>query len=167
MQSNGSVNVGDSERLVSSLAGGALVLYGMQGRSWMGRVLALSGVSLLSRGFTGKCAVYRQLGINSAEGGHRLAIPGGLLNGTVKVQKTVTIKADALKIYEFWRKFENLPRFTENLFSVAETQPGLTHWKARGAAELELEWDARIVEDTPGERISWNSPSTLATSWAA
>lgn len=157
MQSNGSVNVGDTERLVSGVAGGALMVYGLQSRSWLGRALTLSGISLLSRGVSGKCGVYRQLGINSAQGGHHLAIPGGLLNRTVKVQKTVTIKADAQKIYEFWRNFENLPKFTENLFSVAETQPGLTHWRARGAGDLELEWDARVVEDTPGERISWTT----------
>jgi uncharacterized membrane protein len=157
MQSKQNVNVGERERWVSGIAGASLVLGGLQGRQLLNRALILGGIALINRGVTGKCGVYRKLGINSAEGGHRLAIPGGLLNGTVKVQKTVTIKAEPQEVYKFWRNFENLPRFTENLFSVSETQPGLTHWRARGAGDLELEWDARIVEDTPGERISWTT----------
>ncbi|MCW5866006.1 MAG: SRPBCC family protein [Candidatus Eremiobacteraeota bacterium] len=155
LQPKNGVNVGNSERLASGVLGGVLVLMATRQRSWLAQPLALIGVSLLGRGFSGKCAVYKQLGVSSAHGGHHLALPGGMFNRTVKVQKTVTVKASPAEVYGFWRQFENLPRFTQNLISVAEKQPGMTHWVARGPNDLHLEWEARIHEDTPNERISW------------
>lgn len=151
------VNVGDRERLASGVLGGALVLLGARRGSWLNQSLSLVGASLLGRGLTGKCAIYKQLGISSANGGHHLALPGGMFNRTVKVQKTITVKASRAEVYAFWRHFENLPKFTQNLISVAEKQPGLTHWVARGPNDLQLEWDARIHEDTTDERISWTT----------
>lgn len=156
LQSKNGVNVGDKERLASGLLGGALVLLAIRQRSWLTKPLAIMGGSLVGRGLSGKCAVYKQLGISSKDG-HHLALPGGLFNRTVKVQKTVTVKATPAEVYAFWRNFDNLPRFTQNLTSVAETQPGLTHWVARGPNDLSLEWDARIHEDTENERISWTT----------
>ena len=150
-------NVGDSERVISGLAGGAFLLMAARNRSWLSKPLALLGVSLVGRGAIGKCAMYRQLGIDSTEGAHHLAIPGGMFNRTVKVQKTVTVKATPAEVYAFWRNFQNLPRFTQNLESVSETEPGHTHWVARGPGDLKLEWDARIHEDTVNERISWST----------
>lgn len=158
MKKDSQVNVGDSERLLSGLVGGAFLLLATQQRqSWLSKSAALLGFSMLGRGVTGQCRVYRELGIDSAHGGHQLAIPGGMLNGTVKVQKTVTIKGSPTQVYEFWRKFDNLPSFMQNLESVQETTPGFTHWVARGPGDLRLDWDARIQEDLPGERISWTT----------
>lgn len=154
---NGPKNVGDSERLVSGLVGGAVLLVAMQRRSWLVKSLGLLGLGLIGRGMSGQCSLYRQLGIDSTEGSHHLAIPGGMFNRTVKVQKTVTVKATPAEVYAFWRKFDNLPRFTQNLESVTETQPGQTHWVARGPGDLKVEWEARIHEDTPNERISWTT----------
>ena len=65
------VNVGSAERLCSSLAGGALTLYGLSRMSLMGLVLAGIGGSLLYRGATGHCQLYKALGVNTAEGANR------------------------------------------------------------------------------------------------
>ena len=32
-----------------------------------------------------------------------------------------------------------------------------SHWKARGAAGVTLEWDAELVEDYPGQLLLWRS----------
>jgi uncharacterized membrane protein len=65
------VNVGSTERLCSSLAGGALVLLGLSRMSLAGLVLAGLGGSLLYRGTTGQCQLYKALGVNTAEGANR------------------------------------------------------------------------------------------------
>lgn len=148
-------NVGGSERKASSLAGGTLLLLAATGR--VGWPLGLMGGALLFRGLTGSCSVYKQLGISSCDGGHHLAAPGSLLSRTVKVQKTVTIKSTPAKVYAFWRNFENLPRFMENLNSVRESEGGMTHWNATGPGGSKLEWTAKIHEDTPDQRISWST----------
>lgn len=61
------------------------------------------------------------------------------------------------EVYGFWRRFENLPRFMKHLESVEELGDGRSRWKARGPAGTEVEWDATIIADVPGEVITWRS----------
>ena len=67
------VNVHDVERWVSSLAGGALVTAGLSRRNWKGLALATLGGILLSRGLSGVCLLYRQLGISTNAIGRQIA----------------------------------------------------------------------------------------------
>jgi uncharacterized membrane protein len=62
----GDRNVGDAERWISGLVGGALTLAGLRRRSIPGTVLALLGGALAYRGITGRCSVYQALGFNTA-----------------------------------------------------------------------------------------------------
>src|SRR6478735_7370816 len=62
-----SVNVAQSERVISAVAGGALALAGLKMRSLPGVLLAAVGGGLVFRGATGHCPAYQSLGINTAE----------------------------------------------------------------------------------------------------
>ncbi len=64
-------NVGSGERLCSALTGAALTLYGLSRMSLGGIALAALGGSLLYRGATGQCQLYKALNINTAEGRNR------------------------------------------------------------------------------------------------
>ena len=55
------VYVGETERVVSVIAGGALALWGLARRSPLGIALAAAGAALAYRGATGWCPVYAQL----------------------------------------------------------------------------------------------------------
>ncbi len=68
----------------------------------------------------------------------------------------VTINQPAEALYTFWRKFENLPLFMENIESVTATGPTQSHWVVKGP-NGPVEWDSRISEDVPGSRIAWSS----------
>jgi uncharacterized membrane protein len=61
------------------------------------------------------------------------------------------------KIYEFWRNFENLPRFMTHLESVQVTSDRTSRWVAKAAGGMRLQWTSEIVEDQPGEFISWQT----------
>jgi uncharacterized membrane protein len=61
------------------------------------------------------------------------------------------------EVYNFWRKFENLPRFMRHLDAVHDLGDGRSHWKAKGPAGMEVEWHATIIADVPGEVITWRS----------
>jgi len=61
------------------------------------------------------------------------------------------------EVYQFWRNFRNLPRFMRHLESVEDYGDGRSHWKAKGPAGMEVEWDATIVADVPNEVITWRS----------
>ena len=75
----------------------------------------------------------------------------------VPVTVTLTINSPAEKIYDFWRNFENLPRFMKHLESVEITGDQTSHWVARAPGGLRLQWDSEIVEDQPGRFISWQT----------
>ena len=61
------------------------------------------------------------------------------------------------EVYQFWRSFENLPRFMRHLESVESLGDGRYHWVAKGPAGMSVEWDATIVADDPGKVITWRS----------
>ena len=74
-----------------------------------------------------------------------------------KVEKSVTISRPPQEIYSFWRQLENLPRFMQHIQSVTRSGGGISHWVVKTSHGRTLEWDARIIEDKPGQMISWQS----------
>jgi uncharacterized membrane protein len=61
------------------------------------------------------------------------------------------------EVYNFWRNFENLPRFMKHLESVQDRGAGRSRWVAKGPAGSNVEWEATIIADVPGEVITWRS----------
>lgn len=61
------------------------------------------------------------------------------------------------EVYGFWREFQNLPRFMRHLQSVSDLGDGRSHWVAKGPAGMNVEWDATLIADVPGEVITWRS----------
>src|ERR671938_1402632 len=138
------VNVGQTERWASALAGGALALYGLTRRTWGGAVLALVGGTLIYRGSTGYCHMYDMLGVNTAEtdvDNPLVSVPAGK---GIKVEKSVEINRSPEELYRFWRNFENLPRFMNHLESVTSLGDDRSHWVAKAPAGTRVEWDAEI-----------------------
>lgn len=76
---------------------------------------------------------------------------------SMHVRAATTVRRDRDELYALWRDFERFPQFMAHLENVAATGPGRSHWKARGPLGMNVEWDAEITEDLPGERISWRS----------
>jgi uncharacterized membrane protein len=73
------------------------------------------------------------------------------------VGRTVSINRARQELYDFWRDFRNLPLFMENIESVTILDGNRSHWKVRGPAGSDFEWDSMITEDVPGELIAWRS----------
>jgi uncharacterized membrane protein len=151
---NGSgINVGGIERLACAIAGGALTAHGLRRRSLSGLGITLAGAALLHRGATGHCNTYQALGISTAT--------NNALNSDVArdvhVEKSITIDKSPEELYNFWRQFENLPRFMDHLESVNSVGFNRWHWVANGPAGMRVEWDAEIYNETPNEMIAWRS----------
>ena len=77
--------------------------------------------------------------------------------GMLDVTKAITINQPPETIYQFWRDFQNLPRFMQHLQSVQVNGDGRSHWKTRAPAGATVEWDAEIVDDQPNQLIAWRS----------
>ena len=71
--------------------------------------------------------------------------------------KTIVVNREPEDVYQFWRGFEQFPRFMKHLKQVSVRKDGRSHWIARGPGGQNYEWDAEIVEDRPGELIVWRS----------
>jgi uncharacterized membrane protein len=73
------------------------------------------------------------------------------------VRHSVTVGQPRQALYEFWRDFENLPRFMRHLERVKDLGRGRSRWVAKAPAGRRVEWDAEVIDDVPGERIAWRS----------
>jgi uncharacterized membrane protein len=62
------INVGDTERTISAIAGGGLLLFGLSRLSLTGLIGMAVGGALLYRGLTGHCNLYEALEMTTAEG---------------------------------------------------------------------------------------------------
>ena len=149
-------NVGQTERLISALGGGALALYGLTRGNLAGVGLALVGASLIHRGATGHCYAYDAIGFNTAAEGENPNVSVRAGSG-VKVEKSLTINREPAELYRFWRNFENLPRIMNHLEAVTVTGDGRSHWVAKGPAGTSVEWDAEVYNEKENELIAWRS----------
>ncbi|RYE09774.1 MAG: SRPBCC family protein [Hyphomicrobiales bacterium] len=77
-------------------------------------------------------------------------------DGFELVGHAVTIDRPRSELYAFWRTFENLPRFMENVEAVRDTGRDTAIWtiKAPGGS---VEIETHIVADQQDERIGWAS----------
>jgi uncharacterized membrane protein len=73
------------------------------------------------------------------------------------MEKSISINRSSDDIYSFWRQLENLSRFIRHVDSVTQRGDGISHWIVKTSHNRTLEWDARIIEDKPGQLISWQS----------
>jgi uncharacterized membrane protein len=151
------INVGRAERLLSGVAGVALGLYALRRRRMRGLLLPMAG-TLLGRAVTGRCAINRAIGRNSALDDERVSPVASIGRGQgIRVEQAVTINRPREEIYRFWRNFENLPRFMDHLESVRVLDEQRSHWVAKGPAGTRIEWDAEIHNEIPSELIAWRS----------
>ena len=146
------VNVGQTERVASTIGGAALALYGLTRGSLGGVALALIGGSLVYRGTTGHCSMYQALGVDTAQ--NRAGVAG---NRGIKVEKSVLVNKSPEELYRFWHNFENLPRFMNHLESVQVRDDRRSHWVAKAPLGTTVEWDAEIINEKENELIAWRS----------
>jgi len=157
-----SQNVNNIERAVSTVAGGALLAYGLNHGGWGGALVSALGGAMLFRGATGHCHLYDAIGVNTAaeipEGTRKSPFKrAALLSGKVHVTKALTINKSAAELYEFWHNFSNLPTFMRHLESVVVIDDKFSHWEAKAPLGETVKWDAEVTSDIENQRIGWKS----------
>jgi uncharacterized membrane protein len=75
------------------------------------------------------------------------------------IERSVVINKSAQECYQYWRNLGNAPNFMRRVESVTELDERRSHWVAKMPGGVRIEWDSRISEDRPGERIAWHSAS--------
>jgi uncharacterized membrane protein len=150
------INVGRTERVVSGLAAAAVAMVGLRRKRLRPLLLPIAG-SLFSRAVTGHCPVNRALGRNSARNDRVSRVASVPRGEGVKVERSVVVSRPVQEVYQFWRNFENLPRFMDHLESVTVLDENRSHWVAKAPADMRVEWDATIHNEIENELIAWRS----------
>lgn len=78
---------------------------------------------------------------------------------TVQLQGSVNIDRPAEEVYSFWRDFTQLPKAMTFLDSIEHKGDNnkLTHWVVKTPLGASIDWDSKVTEDVPNERIAWQS----------
>lgn len=72
--------------------------------------------------------------------------------------RTVTIARPKQELFAFWRDFQNLPQFMENVVSVRTTgSDGRSVWTIRAPAGTTVDVETEVVREIEGEVIAWRS----------
>jgi uncharacterized membrane protein len=72
------------------------------------------------------------------------------------VVESVDVAAPVTAVYNQWTQFEDFPRFMEGVTEVRQVSDTLTHWVVE-IGGVRREFDARITEQRPDERVAWTS----------
>jgi uncharacterized membrane protein len=141
-------NVGDMERKISVVIGGALLAASLFRRTPLSIPLIVGGGYLLFRGLSGNDVFYRALKINRADGES---------SRPIVVKHTEIIDRPVEEVYRYWRNLENLPLFMRHLDDIRAVDERRSHWVANGPLGTKVEWDAEIVRENSNNYLAWRS----------
>jgi len=74
------------------------------------------------------------------------------------VEQSIDIQAPLEEVYDHWARFEEYPKFMEDVLEVKKIDSDVFRWRTT-IAGVEREWDAKITERSPNSRISWETAS--------
>ena len=74
------------------------------------------------------------------------------------VTESVDVAVPVRTAYNQWTQFEEFPRFMEGVTEIQQLDDTTTHWKTE-IGGVKREFDARITEQLPDERVAWTSMS--------
>jgi len=135
-------NWAPATRLVTSTAGGALVLYGFRNRTLPGLLVAAVGGALLIRG-TMNVPLKRLAGAT----GRR----------AIDVRKTIHFDAPVERVFETLAHYESYPLVMHNVRTVRMHADGRSHWTVAGPGGVAVEWDSETTAFEPNRLIAWRT----------
>jgi uncharacterized membrane protein len=72
------------------------------------------------------------------------------------VTESVDVNVPIQTAYNQWTQFADFPQFMEGVEEVRQITDTMTHWRINVAGATR-EFDARITEQIPDERVAWRS----------
>jgi uncharacterized membrane protein len=137
------VNWSPAVRAAVGAVGMTTVVYGATRRDAPGAMLALGGAALVARGLT-NLEFKRLLGVSS---GHR----------AVDIQKTMTFAAPIDQVFEFWKNYQALPRYTSHVKEVIDKGAGRSQWTVEFPGGMQGSWHSVITKMIPNQELAWKT----------
>ena len=72
------------------------------------------------------------------------------------IEQSIEVKVPLSTAYNQWTQFEEFPSFMESVEKVIQQDDETLHWVAEIGGQTR-EWDAKITEQRPDERVAWTS----------
>ncbi|HLL68523.1 MAG TPA: SRPBCC family protein [Micromonosporaceae bacterium] len=72
------------------------------------------------------------------------------------VVESVDVAVPVRTAYDQWTQFEEFPKFMEGVQEIRQISDTMTHWVIE-IGGIKREFDARITEQHPDERVAWTS----------
>jgi uncharacterized membrane protein len=72
------------------------------------------------------------------------------------IEQSIDVDVPVRTAYNQWTQFEEFPQFMEGVEEIRQTDETHLHWRTKVAGK-EKEFDARITEQVPDERVAWTS----------
>src|SRR5918996_5386759 len=72
------------------------------------------------------------------------------------IEESIEVQQPVRTVYNQWTQFEEFPQFMDGVEEVKQLDATHVHWKAKIAGKTR-DWDARITEQIPDDRIAWTS----------
>lgn len=158
-------NIGRGERVLSMVTGAWMLARGLlrARHSPWSLAVALAGLPMIRRGATGRSKLYQALGIDTER---RLSLTAGVDPRRAETaEASVMVERPIGEVYEFWRRFENLPQFFAEIDRVSRIEGGGWRWVAAGPLGRTLEWEVDVTQDVELQRIVWRSrPGSVVAS---
>jgi uncharacterized membrane protein len=84
--------------------------------------------------------------------------PGLSFDGSTQttIDEEIEVDVPISTAYNQWTQFEEFPRFMAGVDEVRQLDDTLLHWAATVGGK-HAEWDAKIIEQEPDRRITWES----------
>jgi len=127
-------------QIATAAAAAALAYLGFRKGGVIGNALGVVGTGIAA---TGVAAVG---GVNSP--------------GQLEVRKSIEVKASTIEVFNMWSRFEDFPRFMDDVIEVRKTGDCTYHWASVGPLGQRVEWNTLVTASEPGRLIRWRSTTT-------
>ena len=95
-------------------------------------------------------------GAKEATGKFAAAVSPASVGGRTKIEEEIKLDVPVTTAYNQWTQFEEFPQFMEGVEEVRQLDDKTLQWVASIGGDR-AEWDARIIEQVPDQRIVWES----------
>ena len=72
------------------------------------------------------------------------------------IEQSVEVQVPVRTAYNQWTQFEDFPHFMEGVKEIKQLDDASLHWTVEIAGQVR-EFDAKITEQNPDERIAWTT----------
>jgi len=75
----------------------------------------------------------------------------------VDVEDGIEVNAPLDRVFDYWERFDNFPKFMPSVLEVRDLGNCRSHWKVIGPLGRTVEWDAEQTVEKPSRLIGWKT----------